>query len=108
MSDVGLLLTLIAAGVLTFLIRFSFIGAGRYLPRSQGLQTVLRYVPAAVLAALVAPELLVRDGSLTLDAGNLRLWAGLCAIVIALWSRSVIATIAGGMGVLWGLQWLLG
>ncbi|THF55373.1 AzlD domain-containing protein [Pseudothauera rhizosphaerae] len=108
MNDLGLPLTLFVSGLATFLIRLSFIAGERWLPRGEGLHAVLAYVPAAVLAALIAPELLVRDGSVLLTADNARLWAGLVAIAVALASRSVMATIVAGMGALWLLQWLGG
>ncbi|MBC9071133.1 AzlD domain-containing protein [Thauera sp. CAU 1555] len=108
MSDLGLLLTLLVSGLATFLIRLSFIAGESWLPRSDALHTVLGYVPAAVLAALIAPELLVRDGALSIGADNARLLAGLVAIAVALASRSVMATILAGMSALWLLSWLGG
>ncbi|MEC5384640.1 AzlD domain-containing protein [Uliginosibacterium sp. H3] len=106
MSDDYLLLTLLVSGLCTFLIRLSFIAGERWLPRSERLHALLRYVPMSVLAALVAPELLMRDGVAHAAADNLRLWAGLLAIFVAYLSRSVMATIAAGMTALWLLQWL--
>jgi branched-subunit amino acid transport protein len=106
MSDAYLLLTLLASGLCTFLIRLSFIAGERWLPRSERLHALLRYVPASVLAALVAPELLVGDGAVHIATDNLRLWAGLTAILVAWLSRSVMVTIGTGMGALWLLQWL--
>ncbi|THF61479.1 AzlD domain-containing protein [Pseudothauera nasutitermitis] len=108
MSDLALFATLAGAGLATFLIRLSFIAGERWLPRGDGLRAVLGYVPAAVLAALIAPELLVRDGTLYLAGDNLRLWAGLAAIGVALATRSVMATLAAGMAALWLLQWAAG
>lgn len=108
MNDLGLLLTLFVSGLATFLIRLSFIAGERWLPRGDALHTVLGYVPAAVLAALIAPELLVRNGTLALTTDNARLLAGLVAIAAALTSRSVMATILAGMSALWLLAWLGG
>ncbi|HSD36204.1 MAG TPA: AzlD domain-containing protein [Rhodocyclaceae bacterium] len=104
MNDGYLLLALLASGLCTFLIRLSFIAGERWLPRSEKLHALLRYVPASVLAALVAPELLVRGGAVHIATDNQRLWAGLLAILVAWLSRSVMASIAAGMAALWLLQ----
>jgi branched-subunit amino acid transport protein len=57
----------------------------------------LRYVPAAVLTAIYAPELLVSPGEIHASPGNLRLLAGLLAIVIAWRLRPTFLTILSGM-----------
>jgi branched-subunit amino acid transport protein len=107
MSEAEFWPVIAAIGFGTWLIRFSFLGllAGRTLPRV--VQELLGYIPAATLAALVAPAMLVADGQIALSADNLRLFAGLAAVVIGLWSRNVLVTLIGGMLTLWLLQWAL-
>ncbi len=61
----------------------------------------LRFIPPAVLAALVLPALLVSDGVFTVGP---RLVAGTVAIVVAWRTRNVLATIGVGMVVLWIVQ----
>lgn len=107
MSTTTLLLSMGACGLVTFLIRLSFIAGGRWLPDGPRFQALLRYVPPAVLAALIAPEVLMRGGELATGIDNPRLWAALAAILVALFSRNVLATIAAGMFTLWGVQWLI-
>lgn len=68
----------------------------------------LRYVPAAVLAALVAPAALAPGGHVEL---GVRAWAVLAGAVVAWRTRSVPWTILGGMAAFWflrGLGHLLG
>ena len=91
-------------GLLTFLIRFSFISGGQHLALSPRFQTLLRYVPSAVLTALIAPEILIRHGVFDPGPANPRLWAGAAAVLVAFLSRNVLATIASGMLVLWLVQ----
>jgi branched-subunit amino acid transport protein len=95
---------LLAAGLLTFLVRLSFIALLGRVEMPRLLARALRFVPAAVLTAIIVPELLVRGGALDVSLGNLRLLAGLVATGVALRSRSVPLTIASGMGALWILQ----
>jgi branched-subunit amino acid transport protein len=100
-------LTIIGAGLLTFLTRLSFIFLlGRWQPPLR-LARALRFVPPAVLSAIIFPEVLMNGGSLHLAADNLRLWAALLAALIAWRTRSVLLTIAVGMGTLYLLTWLV-
>ena len=55
----------------------------------------LRYVPPAIFAALIVPELLVPDRQL--QAGP-ALWAGLLGLLVAWRTRSMALTIVLGMG----------
>ncbi|MDR2709968.1 MAG: AzlD domain-containing protein [Burkholderiales bacterium] len=105
---VDILLLMIVCGALTFLLRFSFIAGARFLPQSPALRHLLRYVPPTVLAALIAPEILMQNDALSLEPGNIRLWAALVALAAAYWTRHVLATIAAGMVALWLLQALVG
>jgi branched-subunit amino acid transport protein len=106
-SPWGLILTMVAGGLVTLLIRLSFIVGGRRLALGPRFQSLLRYVPPAVLSALIAPELLLRGGSFDPSPRNPRLVAGLVAIAVAVATRSVLLTIACGMLALWGISWLL-
>ena len=103
----GLWLTMIAVGVLTYLQRLSFIGAAGERPVSAGFRRALRFVPVSVLTALVVSDLLVVEGRLLLSAGNERLLAGLVALVLAWRTRSMLWTLLGGMAALLLLQLLL-
>lgn len=98
----------VAAGVATFAIRGSFVYLfGRIDEVPTPVTRALRYVPPAVFAALVAPSLLVADGSLALAPGNERLVAGVVAAAVAWYARGVFATIAAGMATLWILRFFV-
>jgi branched-subunit amino acid transport protein len=102
----NLWLVAIAAGILTFAIRLSFISLldGWEMPAL--LRRALDYVPPAVLSAIVFPELLLRDGTMDLSAGNYRLLAGIAAIAVAWRFRKIMPTLAAGMVLLWLLEYL--
>jgi branched-subunit amino acid transport protein len=100
----NLWLLMLACGVLTFAIRYSFIAAeGHYRP-PPWFGRLLPFVPVAALTALTAPELLLVDGQLLLGSGNPRLWAGMVAIAIAALWRNTLLTIGGGFAALYLLQ----
>jgi branched-subunit amino acid transport protein len=77
----------------------------RFPPR---LLRFLEGFPVAVLAAFVVPLILMPDGSLDLSLQNLELVVALPTIVIALWSRSLIATVVAGSVLMMLARWLLG
>jgi branched-subunit amino acid transport protein len=99
-------LTMIAAGLLTYALRLSFIVlvGNREIPSL--LRQALRYIPAAVLTAILTPELLIHSDRIDFSLGNARLLAGLLAIVVAWRTRSAMLTIIVGMLALWGILWL--
>jgi branched-subunit amino acid transport protein len=76
---------------------------GRFkIPETLG--RALRYVPPAVLSAIIFPELFFQEGTLNLSLENTRLLASLIAILIAWISRNTLITIIAGMIALFVLQ----
>ena len=104
MNAAGVWTVIALVGVGTFLIRLSFFVLFEYLETvPESLERALRVVPAAVLAALVAPAVVVVDGSPAVSPGNERLLAAGLAVVVAWRTESVLATIVAGMVTLVGL-----
>jgi len=99
-------LTIIAAGILTYAIRLSFILLYGQIRMPSLIERALRFVPPAVLTAIFIPELILNDGNLFFSFGNARLLAGMLAIVVAWRTKNVIYTIVIGMLALWILQFL--
>lgn len=99
-----LCLGMLACGLLTFAMRLLFLLGSERLHLGPRFRALLAYVPPAVLAALIAPEIFIRAGHLNAGADNPRLWAALVAAGVALVTRNVLATIATGLLALWGLQ----
>ena len=95
-------LTMFLAGSATFLTRLSFIWmAGRW-EMPGWLRRGLRYVPPAVLTAIIIPEVFIRDGDLILSPlANARVIAGVAAALVAWRTHNTLLTIAVGMIVLW-------
>lgn len=95
---------MIAMGLVTFTLRVSFIAFSERLKMPPLVQRALRFVPVAVLPAIVVPALVFREGSLELALSNERLLAGVLAGVVAWYSKSIIWTLLAGMIALWTLQ----
>lgn len=101
-------LAILAIGAVTFLTRASFILFADPHRFPHLFRQALAFVPPAVLAAIVAPGLLMPAGAFDAGLTNPRWIAGLVAIAVATLSRNVVATIVAGMGALWLLQWAMG
>lgn len=97
-------LTILGMGLVTYAIRLFPILALERRPLPPRLRQALRFVPPAVLSAIVFPELLRPGGGWDLSLGNDRLLAGLLAIAVAWFSKNILLTIAAGMAALWLLQ----
>ncbi|MBT3336809.1 MAG: AzlD domain-containing protein [Anaerolineae bacterium] len=98
-------LTMVIVGILTFGIRLSFVVIlDRWQPPAL-IERSLRFVPVAVLSAIIAPELVMPTGTLDLSLSNFRLLAGLIAMLVAWKTKNIVWTIIAGMGVLLALQY---
>ena len=104
MSTLTLWLTVVATGAVTFSLRLSFIALLGRTGTPIFLARTLRFVPAAVLTAVLIPLLFYENGALVVSLSNERLLAGLVAALIAWRTRSVLFTLGGGMITLWTLQ----
>ena len=90
-------------GVLNYLSRLSFIAlfARRHVPPL--LVRAFRYVPAAMLTALVLPMVVAAPGDGTWTAAP-KVVAAAIAAVVAFVTHSTLKTLAVGMLALWLLQ----
>ena len=106
MSDEATLwLTFLLIGLATTLPRASFIVLGSRVSLPPVVQRALRYAPAAALAAIVAPDVLVVAGDFA--PLNPKLAGIIAAVAAALLWRSAWLPFVAGMAVLLGLRALL-
>jgi branched-subunit amino acid transport protein len=101
MTATTMALTILGMGLITYAIRLSLFLLPELATIPAWLLRALRYVPAAVLSAIIFPELLLIDGQLQLSLTNERLLAGFIAAVVAWRTRNVMLTVAVGMIALW-------
>jgi len=105
-KDLALAMLFVLSGAITFLTRFSFIGAEGRVGMPRWFRRWLPLVPVAALTALIAPDLVVVGGEVQLGPGNPRLVAGLVAIAVAARWRNTLVTIATGFGVFTLIRWV--
>ncbi len=100
-------LTVLAIGAATYGLRVAFLARSTAGPLPVLLGETLRFVPVAVLSAIIFPALVQPGGVLDLSTGNARLPAGLLAALDAWRTRNALATVGAGMAALWALQAVL-
>ena len=101
-------LAIVGVAMVTFLLRASFIVFADPQRFPHRFRQALAFVAPAVLASIVVPGLLLREGAIDLTTGNPRWMAGVLAILVGWRVRNAAAAIAIGMCTLWLLQWSLG
>ncbi|EMA68203.1 branched-chain amino acid transport [Halorubrum aidingense JCM 13560] len=93
---------IVAIGLATYGFRLSFIHLfGRIDEVPESVKRPLRFVPPAVLAALVLPDLVTIRPSVVATLADERLIAGVVAGAVAWRTENVFATISVGMVTLW-------
>lgn len=97
MSAIDTWLTILFLTVATIVTRSSFFLLGHAVKLPPKVQHALRYAPAAALAAIVAPDLVMANGVLQLTWANPKLLAGIGATAFFLTTRHLLGTIIVGM-----------
>lgn len=97
MSATDIWITIGLLTLATLISRSSLFLLGHAVKLPPKLLHALRYAPAAALAAIIAPDLLVQGGSLNLSLANPKLLAAICATVFYLRTRHLLGTIVVGM-----------
>ena len=95
---------MLIAGLITFGMRLSFIYLFGRLEVPDTMRRALRFVPPAVLTAIILPELLLPSGHLDFGLANHRWLAGLVAMLVAWRTKNTLLTILAGMTALLILQ----
>jgi branched-subunit amino acid transport protein len=100
--------TIIGMALVTYVPRLIPLLAlsGKELPPS--VVAWLRHVPASVLAAMLLPAILIKDGVLSLGLENLFFWAALPTLIAAILSKSLYIPVIVGMLVVILGRWLAG
>lgn len=99
-------LAVFGMGAVTFALRASLLVLPERVRLPELLRRSLRFVPAAVLTAIYAPELFLAQGAIAVSLDNEKLLAGLVACAVAWQFRLTFATIASGLLALHLFAWL--
>ena len=97
MDQAEIFLTILGMGLVTYGPRLlpTLALASRSLPPL--IVAWLRYVPVAVLAAMLLPSLLSPNGNFELSLSNLFLWAAIPTLLVGWKTRSLFGSVVVGM-----------
>ncbi|MCX6044403.1 MAG: AzlD domain-containing protein [Chloroflexi bacterium] len=102
------LILIIGMALVTFLVRYPILVLVTRIPLPATILNAMRYIPPAVLTAIIVPAILIPDGkTLDLHVQNSYLIASIVAALVAWRSKNLLLTIGLGMATLWLWRWLL-
>ena len=99
-------LVFLLGGLLTFGMRYSFIYLLGRFEVPETMRKALRFVPPAVLTAIVIPELVIQSDQVDVSLTNFRLLAGVVAVLVAWKTKNTLLTILAGMFTLLMLEFI--
>lgn len=94
--------------LVTFLVRYPVMVLVTKVPMPDRVFRALRYVPPAVLAAIIVPAVLMPSGTVEFSPTNAYLVAGIASALIAWRTKNLLLTIVLGMAIFLLLRVLIG
>lgn len=99
MTEYNEWLLILGMTIVTFSVRYPVLAVFSRVNFPQPIIRALRFVPVAVLTAIVAPALLLTpDNRLFISPDNAYLVAGVVSIIVAWRTQKLLPTIVIGMG----------
>ena len=95
---------IIGMALVTYFTRIGALALFRFTGVPTWLNRWLKYVPVAILTALIVPSLLIPKGYLDISLNNHYLIAGIVAAFVAYKSRNIIATLSIGMSIMFVMK----
>ena len=100
MSDWALI---IYCGLITFFTRFSMIALLKKEMFNDRIREVLSYVPSAIFPAIIFPAIFLDSYGLIQLEENPKILAAIIAMLVGIFSRSILATIFFGLASYWAI-----
>jgi branched-subunit amino acid transport protein len=101
-------ITIVGLALITVLTRGFFVLPEREIRMPEWLKQGLRYAPLAALVAVVAPEIVMKQGQLINTFQDARLYAAAAGAGYFFWRRGILGTIVVGSAVMLLLRLSLG
>jgi branched-subunit amino acid transport protein len=101
------LLLISGMALVTYSIRVIIFPVSKRVVFPEILERALRYVPPAVLTAIIMPAVLIPQGEqIQVSLDNAQLIGAILAVIVGWFSKNLLLTIISGMLGFWGWQWL--
>jgi branched-subunit amino acid transport protein len=101
------LLLILGMALVTVATRYPVLAFVSKAGLPPSLLAALKFVPPAVLTAIIVPTLLAPNGELDITLSNDYLVAGLVTTFVAWRSKNLLLTLAIGMAAFWGWRLLM-
>ncbi|WP_278929290.1 AzlD domain-containing protein [Pseudomonas qingdaonensis] len=102
-----IMLLIVAMGLLVFLNRYAFLEPRLPLRLSSNARQFLGFAVPGMLTAICGPIVFMPDHQLDLSLANPYLLGAVVAVVLVLWTRSVLLSMLLSMGLFFMLRWWL-
>lgn len=101
------LILIASMALVTFATRYPVLALANRFTMPPAVQGALKFIPPAVLTAIIVPAVLQRDGTVPdFRPSNIFLIAALAATLVAWRTQNLLLTITVGMGTLWLCMWI--
>ena len=101
------LLSIIIAGILTYLMRMTMIALISRNLLGDRIKAVLEYVPSAVFPAIIFPAIFINDYGTFIEMNDPKIFGALIAVIVGFFSKNIIATILSGLISYWFLIFVI-
>jgi branched-subunit amino acid transport protein len=91
----------------TFGVRYPVLALVTRIPLPAPLLDALKFVPVAVLTAIIAPAVIMPDGEIALTITNAYLIAAVASALIAWRTKNLLVTIVAGMAIFLLWRWFV-
>jgi branched-subunit amino acid transport protein len=101
------ILMVIGMAAVTFGVRYPVLALVTRFPMPPALMNALKYIPTAVLTAIIVPAVLMPQNQIDLSYTNAYLVAGLASALIAWRTKNLLLTIVLGMLTFLAWHWMV-
>jgi len=100
-------LMIVGMGLVVFFNRYLFLEPRLPVRLNRGAREFLGFAVPGMLTAICGPIIFIKDHQLNLSASNPYLLAGISAVALMVWTRSVLITVLSSMALFYLLRWWL-
>ena len=98
---------ILCCGLVTYLTRFTMIALIKKEMFNDRIREILSFVPSAIFPAIIFPAIFINNtGSFQIE-DNPKIVAAIIAVIIGIYSRSIIATIFSGLASYWFIIFII-